>query len=102
LKSADTPAVILLSEHSRRMREMSRMLGGRDENMFPMEETLVINGNNKLIKALLGLSKDKKEDTEMICRHIYDLAVLSHKQMSTDAMNGFIMRSNETLLKICS
>jgi molecular chaperone HtpG len=102
LKSADTPAVILLSEHSRRMREMSRTLGGMDENMFPVEETLVINGNNRLIKALLDLSKDKKEDTEMVCRHIYDLAVLSHKQMSTDAMNGFIMRSNEILLKICS
>lgn len=103
LKSVDVPAVMLLSEHSRRMQEMSKMFGaGMDESMFPVEETLVINGNNKLVNALLNLPQDKKEDAEMICRHIFDLAVLSHKQLSTEDMTEFISRSNEILLKVLS
>lgn len=103
LKSHNTPAVMLLSEHSRRMQEMSKMFGGgMDASLFPVEETLVINGNNKLINLLMNLSQDNKEDSEMICRHIYDLAVLSHKQMGTDAMAEFIARSNEILLKLIS
>lgn len=103
LKSVDLPAVMLLSEQSRRMQEMSKMFGNSmDENLFPVEETLVINGNNKLINALINLSEDKKEDSIMICQHIYDLAMLSYKQMSTESKLKFIARSNEILLKVLS
>ena len=103
LKSLELPAIVLLSEHSRRMQEMSKMFGGgMDASMFPTEETLVINGNNKLVNALINLPEDKKEETEMICNHIYDLAMLSYKQMSAEDMSKFIARSNEMLLKIIS
>lgn len=103
LKSVELPAMMLLSEQSRRMQEMSKMFGGNmNENMFPTEETLVINRNNKLVNSLLDLSEDKKEDSEMVCQHIYDLAMLSHKPMSTEAMAKFVARSNEILLKIIS
>lgn len=103
LKSLDLPAIMLLSEQSRRMQEMSKMFGGgMNANMFPTEETLIINGNNKLINALINMPEDKKEDTTMICQHIYDLAMLSHKQMVTDDMTKFITRSNEILYKILS
>ena len=103
LKSLDLSAVMLLSEQSRRMQEMGKMFGNSmDESMFPVEETLVINANNKLINVLVNLPEDKKEDAELICQHIYDLAMLSYKQMSTDAMTKFIARSNEILLKVLS
>lgn len=102
LKSTDLPAVILLSEHSRRMQEMSRMFGGMNESMFPAEETLVINGNNSLINVLLDLPVERNEDRTMLCRHIYDLAMLGYKQMSTDDMSKFILRSNEIMMKLIS
>ena len=70
--------------------------------MFPTEETLVVNGNNKLVNALINLPDDKKEDKEMICNHIYDLAMLSYKQMSSEDMAKFIARSNDMLLRILS
>lgn len=101
LKAMDLPAIMLLSEQSRRMQEMSKMFGnGMNMNMFPTEETLVINGNNKLVSALLNLSEDRLADSTLICKHIYDLAMLSHKQLSTEEMSSFIQRSNEILLKI--
>ncbi len=104
LKTSNIPGMILLSEHSRRMREMSRMFGGGPdaENLFPAEETLVINRGNSLIQKLYELRdrEDRQDDVKMICRHIYDLAVMSHRQLEPAAMSEFIERSNLLLQKI--
>lgn len=100
LKSAETPAMILLSEQSRRMQEMSSMFGGMDvKNMFPEEHTLVLNKNNRLINSIVELNKnpDKKENLALIVHHVYDLAMMSHKQLEPEAMTEFIQRSNQIL-----
>jgi len=103
LKMTTVPGIILLAEESRRMQDMSRIFGRSDMvNMFPKEETLVLNRNNGLIKSLLKLNKsgDKKDDVQMICQHIYDLAVMSHKQLEPEMMTKFIERSNKLLIKL--
>lgn len=105
LKAASTPGIILLSEHSRRMQEMSRMYGmkGMDiGGMFPDERTLVLNTSNQLIQTVIKLSdnSEKKDDTTLICQHIYDLAMMSHKQLEPEAMTRFIERSNLLLGKL--
>lgn len=104
LKAASVPGMILLSEYSRRMQEMSRMYGGGMDfkSMFPDEQTLVLNRSNNLIKALIKLkdSDDKKADADMICQHIYDLAMMSHKQLEPDEMTRFIERSNLLLARL--
>lgn len=103
LKTKDVPAIVLLSEQSRRMAEMSAMFGGMDMGaMFPQEETLVINKNNDLISKLIELkeNEEKKGLVGLICNHVYDLAMISHKQLEADAMASFIKRSNEILMKL--
>ncbi len=106
LKSGDLAAIILLDEHSRRIQELnelSKMMGEKGmPNMFPKEESLVLNTKNELIQAVYELSSDetKKETTDMLCKHIYDIALLSHKQLSSDQMAEFIKRNNEILLKL--
>lgn len=103
LKSEEIPAVILLSEESRRMQQMNSMFPGMDtSSMFPSEETLVLNRKNGLVKAILEKNSDeaKKEDIKLIGEHIYDLAMMSHKQLDSDAMAKFIERSNKILTKI--
>ena len=95
LKTESTPALILLSEQSRRMQEMSKMyasIGAGMENMFPSEETLVINRNSKLVKALVDSIDDegKKEERELIVKHIYDIALLNNKQMEPDELSAFV------------
>lgn len=104
LKSASVPGMILLSEQSRRMQEMSRMFGGGMSfaGMYGNEETLVLNTNNGLIKSLLKLKdkEDKTEDTKLICEQIYDLASMSHKQLEPEAMTKFIERSNVILSRL--
>lgn len=96
LKSTEVSAMIELSEQSRRMQEMSAMYG-MDNRTFPSDETLVLNANNNVVKLLLDIKDSKNEESEMICRQIYDLAVMSHKPLSQEAMTAFIARSNKIM-----
>ena len=104
LKNESIPAVILLSEQSRRMQEMSKMFGGGMDmsSMFPKEQTLVLNSSNKLVKAIMDLKDNeaKKNDVKLISEHIYDLAMMSHQPLEPNAMSKFIERSNEILMKL--
>ena len=82
---------------------MSRAFGGMNvDSMFPSEETLVINRKNNLIKSIIELNSDdnKKEDVNLICEHVYDLAMMSHKQLNAEQMTKFIERSNKILERI--
>ncbi|HOA79479.1 MAG TPA: molecular chaperone HtpG [Defluviitaleaceae bacterium] len=103
LKTEDVSAMILLSEQSRRLEEMSKMFGSINmPGMFAKEQTLVLNKNNKLIQLIYSKSEDnnEKELLDMLCNQIYDLAMLSHQPLEPDAMNKFIERSNKILTKI--
>lgn len=100
LKKEDIPAVILLSEESRRMQEMYKAYGqsmGNFGAMFKNEFTLVLNKNNSLIKRIADVNDD---DAKMICEHIYDLAMISHQPLNAEEMTKFIERSNIILNKI--
>ena len=105
LKNTDVPAMVLLSEESRRMEEMAARFGEMGMNHpFPKEETLIINRNSSLVQSILELSEDKsrEEDVKMICQHIYDLALISHKPLEAEEMMGFIERSNRVLAKLAA
>ncbi len=103
LKSDSVPAIILLSEQSRRMQEMSKMFGSMNmPNMFENEETLVLNKNNNLVKSLISIKDDeaKKEDVELICEQLYDLAMMSHKPLEANEMTKFIERTTKLLERL--
>ena len=91
--------MITLSEDSRRMQEMMKMynMGNMDPSMFGADgsETLVLNVNNKLVKYIMD--QPEGEHTDLICEHLYDLAQISNKPLSPEAMTKFIARSNEIL-----
>ena len=99
LKSDQTPAVILLSEQSRRMLEMAKMYGQADMmNMFKEENTFVLNTSNALVKKLKDMKNE--DDKKLILNHLYDLAMIAHKPLSAEQMTGFINRSTEILSRI--
>jgi molecular chaperone HtpG len=101
LKNTEVPAMVVLSEESRRMSEMMKMYsaGGFDESAFPTNEELVLNRNNKLVQYTLNEEADSNL-SELISKQIYDLAMISHKPLSPDAMTEFIRRSNEIMTKM--
>ena len=92
------PAIVLLSEESRRMQEMAKMYGGLG---FRMDDdvTIVLNAKNKSVQKLMELKANgsDQEKSELICEQIYDIAMLAHKPMDAENMTRFIERSAKIL-----
>ena len=105
LKSEDTPAIILISEQSRRMAEMRPQFAGMDFGMsFEEEKTLVINNNSSIVKKLVSLKDDesKKEQVSLICNQIVDIALLSNKELDSKQLDEFIKRNNQLMSMVIS
>ena len=103
LKNGTIPAIILLSEESRRFREMSKTFGGHfNADLFPGEETLVLNMSNPLIPNIMKLYRDenRKADALLAASYIYDLAVMNHRQLDPESMVKFIEKSNDLLYRV--
>ena len=100
LKNEKLASMVTLSEETRRMQDMMKMYAangmGMGMDMFAGGETLVLNANNELVKYIL----DNKEgnNVELFCKQLYDLAMISHKPLSSEAMTEFVSRSNEIML----
>mgnify|MGYP000986068058 CR=1 FL=1 len=103
LKNETIPAIMLVSEQSRRFRDMARTFGKNFRaDVFPEEETLVLNINNPVVSNILKLYGDenRKADALLAASYIYDLAVLNHRQLDPDSMVKFIEKSNDILCRL--
>ena len=99
LKNESISSMITLSEEGRRMEEMMKMYGMADTSMFGGGNvTLVLNAKHPLVKYIFE-HKDG-EEIPMFCQQLYDLAMISNKPLSPEAMTKFISRSNEILMKL--
>ncbi|MEI3648487.1 MAG: molecular chaperone HtpG [Dolichospermum lemmermannii FEM_B0920] len=113
LKSDDPqgtpPAMVLLPEFLRRMREMSAMMQQQNAE-FPEEHILLVNTAHPLIQNLVNLSQGSiiqgdgespsSQLVNMMCQHVYDLALISQKGFDADGMKSFVERSNDVLTKL--
>lgn len=100
LKDTQVPAIVILSEESRRMQEIYKSYGQQFagmSNMFTDDYTLILNTNNKLIQKLDMMDDDTKK---LVCEHIYDLAMLCNKPLEAKDMTKFVERSNTLLEKL--
>ena len=100
LKNENVSSMMTVSEESRRMQEMMKMYNmyGMDPSMFGGQETLILNANNKLVQYVL--ENGDTDNTKVICEQLYDLAVLSHRQLTPEEMTKFVARSNEIMMML--
>lgn len=98
LKDENVASMAVLSEENRRMQEMMKMygMGGMDTSMFGSQATLVLNANHPLVQFLVA-NKDS-ENVSIICKQLYDLAMLAHKPLSPEEMTAFVKRSNDIMM----
>ena len=98
LKDDNVASMAVLSEENRRMQEMMKMYGmsGMDPSMFGSQATLVLNANHPLVQFLVGHKRSK--NVPIICKQLYDLAMLAHKPLSPEEMTAFVQRSNEIMM----
>ncbi|MEH1846174.1 MAG: molecular chaperone HtpG [Nostoc sp.] len=113
LKSDDPqgtpPAIVLLPEILRRLREMNAMMQQQTAE-FPEDHILLVNTAHPLIQNLANLNQgsiiqgEGQSPTEqlvnLICQHVYDLALMSQKGFDAEGMKSFVERSNEVLTKL--
>ena len=101
------PAMVLLPEAMRRMQEMAALM--QEKAMaFPEDHILMINTAHPLIQNLLDLNKgtiiqggdDSNSMVNLMCNHIYDLALMSQRAFDPDGMKAFVERSNEVLTNL--
>ena len=98
IKDEKVSSMITVSEETRRMQDMMKMYGmsGMDPSMFGgAGETLTLNANNQLVKYILD--NPEGETTTLVCKQLYDLALISHTPLNPDSMTAFIERSNQIL-----
>ena len=100
LKNENVASMITLSEETRRMQDMMKMYAANGMamgmDMFAGGETLVLNANNALVKYILN--NGENENTDMFCKQLYDLAMISHKPLAPEAMTEFVNRSNKIMM----
>ncbi|XQQ07651.1 MAG: molecular chaperone HtpG [Leptolyngbya sp. IPPAS B-1204] len=106
---ATPPAMVLLPEVLRRMREMNALLTQQAVE-FPEEHTLLVNTSHPLIQNLVSISQGSiiqadgqspsAELANLICQHVYDLALMAQKGFDADGMKAFVERSNQVLTRL--
>ena len=78
------------------MKDMMKMYSMYGMDM-PMKDqfTLILNANNNLVKFILD--NPEGENTPLIAKQLYDLALIQNKPLEPAEMTAFIERSNEIL-----
>ncbi|SKB12241.1 Chaperone protein htpG [Planktothrix sp. PCC 11201] len=110
LKSENTPpAMVLLPEFMRRLQDMTALMQ-QQKVEFPEEHILLINTAHPLIQNLVNLSQGaiiqeggespSTELANMICHHVYDLALIAQKGFDAEGMKDFVERSNQVLTRL--
>lgn len=75
---------------------------------FPEEHILLLNTAHPLIQnladlhkgAIAGVQSPAAELSNLICHHIYDLALMAQKGFDADGMKDFVARSNQVLTQL--
>ncbi len=103
LKNEKIPAVLNISEETRRMEDMMKMyrrMGNGDYMKFPTDMTLVVNANSSLIKRLAAEAETNEEKAKKLAKQIYTLALLAQRQLSADELQTFLAESFDMLENI--
>ncbi|WP_298615336.1 molecular chaperone HtpG [uncultured Thermosynechococcus sp.] len=110
LKADAPPAMILLPETSRRLREMMAMMQQQPNAQLPEEHTLVVNTAHPLVENLLKLNQGAILQTsgtsetgalvEKLCQYIYDLALMSQRGFDANGMQQFTERASQVLTQL--
>ena len=98
LKDDNVASMAVLSEQNRRMEEMMKMygMGGMDTGMFGGQASLILNADHPLVQYVV--ENKEGENVELICKQLYDLALLAHKPLSPQEMTAFVQRSNQIIM----
>ena len=100
LKDTTVPALLTLSEESRRMEDMMKMYASMGMDMggaFPKEYTLVLNSSSPLITKLATINDTDADKAKLIASEVYRLALISQRHMTAEELKAFLSDSFKIL-----
>lgn len=97
LASPDLPALVILDENQRRFRDYIHLTQGKKGDT---KKTFVVNTNHKLVQAISRLTNKQPEVAASIAKGLYDLSLLSQKEVGPDDLGPIVARQTEILEKI--
>ncbi len=95
LKDKNIPAILTVSEESRRLESMMKMYAdmGMGMNTIPVEYTFIVNTSSELISKLTSIISDNEEKGKLMASEIYKLALLSQRRLTADELKSFMSDS---------
>lgn len=101
LKDSKTPAVINVSEQSRRMEEMMKLYsmsgGSGAAPTFPLDMTILLNASSPITTNLTEAVGTDEARAERIVKQVYYLSLMSHRALTADEMKSFLSGSFDIL-----
>lgn len=98
-KNDQIPAILTVSEESRRFGDMMKLYAapGEDAPDFPVECTLSLNSASAAYSRLHELMNAEDANTDIYASYIYRLALLAQKKLSASELESFLSDSYRLL-----
>jgi len=102
LASDQLPAVVLLKEEERRLRDYMALTQGKTMPNLLSKKTFVVNTNSKLVQAIAHLQAKQPEAASELARHLFDLSLLTQKELEPKEVEQVLARQTAVLEKLAS
>ncbi len=97
IASDELPAFVVIDEQSRRIRDYLTISQQDLPTGLMDKKTFVVNTNNKLIQSVYKLKDTNPDLAKAMIQQIYELSLLSQKELDPQSISSFIQRSNTVL-----
>jgi molecular chaperone HtpG len=96
------PGMVVLKEEERRLRDYMTLTQGKPMAGLLTKKTFIVNTNNKLIQAIQRLQTKQPDVAQELARHVYDLSLLSQKELEPSEVEQVIANHTTVLEKLAS
>ena len=104
LKDEGVPAMLTVSEESRRMEEMMRMYAMQGPMgampTYPVDYTLTVNTASPLTGKLTDLCETDSDKAKLIASQVYRLCLLSQRKLTAEELTDFLAAGFDLLGKL--
>lgn len=99
LATDNVPGFVVIDEEQRRMQEYMRAMNPSGDSFMAQmgKRTFVVNTNNPLMSSIQKLDKMNSELANELVKQIYDLSLLSQRELDPGTLNDFINRTTHVL-----
>ncbi len=101
LHSDQLPSLLVIDENQRRLRDYMALTQGKN-GIFPAKKTFIVNTNNPLIQLIERLETNRPEIAADLARSIYDMSLLSQRELEPGDLEKVVARQTQVLEKIGS